>query len=106
MWKRKKGQRCGRDAPKKSAQEFFALLSLLLMVVLSGGCKKSTPADESSRPTQAQPSPLSPLPSSVSRIHWLGKKGLAAETNAAGFMKIWNMPESTRLEKQTLDKLA
>ncbi len=42
----------------------------------------------------------------VARIHWLGKTQLAAETNAAHFLSVWNLPESVRLESQTLDKLS
>jgi hypothetical protein len=42
----------------------------------------------------------------VARIHWLGKKKIAADTNAAGLMAIWNLPESARLEAQTLEKLS
>src|SRR2546425_198915 len=72
-----------------------------LIFVLAGGCKKSTPTDQA-----AKSSPDSPLPSSLTRIHWLGKKRIAAETNSVGFMKIWNLPESAKLEAQTLDKLA
>jgi hypothetical protein len=101
MWKRK---RAPRGFALTSA--FFALFGLLLMVVLIAGCKKSTPADESAKPKSAPPSTLDPRPSTLSRIHWLGKKRIAAETNAVGFMRIWNLPESARLEAQTLDKLA
>src|SRR2546425_10226777 len=72
-----------------------------LIFVLAGGCKKSTPTDQA-----AKSSPDSPVPSSLARIHWLGKKRIAAETNSVGFMKIWNLPESAKLEAQTLDKLA
>jgi hypothetical protein len=56
----------------------------------------------------AQPVPKPP-PSAVqtiARLHWLGKKSLAAQTNAAGLMKLWNLAESAKLEAQTLDKLA
>ncbi len=41
-----------------------------------------------------------------SRLHWLGRQQLAAETNAARFMDIWKLPESARLEAQLLNKLA
>lgn len=41
-----------------------------------------------------------------SRLHWLGRRQLAAETNAARFMDIWKLPASARLEAQLLDKLA
>ena len=33
-------------------------------------------------------------------------KRLAAETNAASFLRMWNLPETAKLEKQTFDKLA
>src|SRR5690606_221263 len=38
--------------------------------------------------------------------HWVGKRKLAADTNASRLMTVWNMPESSRLEAQTLDKLS
>src|SRR5216684_3069118 len=82
----------------------FGFLCLCLFAV---GCKKSSPSDEPRAPqTTASPSTVDPQTSPVARIHWLGKKRIAAETNAAGFMKIWNLPESARLEAQTLDKLS
>ncbi len=42
----------------------------------------------------------------VARLHWLGKKRLAAESNATNFMDLWNLPESAKLEAQTLEKLS
>ncbi|MGC3958702.1 MAG: hypothetical protein QM813_12415 [Verrucomicrobiota bacterium] len=39
-------------------------------------------------------------------FHWLGKSRLATEGGAANFMALWKLPESIRLEAQTLDKLA
>jgi len=45
-------------------------------------------------------------PGDVSTIHWLGKKRLATDTNAASVMAIWNLPETARLGTQTLEKLA
>src|SRR5205809_385059 len=77
-----------------------------LMALLAAGCKKSSPTDEPRTQTTASPSSLDPQTSPVARIHWLGKKRIAGETNAAGFMKIWNLPESARVEAQTLDKLS
>ncbi len=50
--------------------------------------------------------PPAPAVQTIARCHWLGKKGLAAQTNAAGLMTLWNLPESAKLEAQTLDKLA
>jgi hypothetical protein len=42
----------------------------------------------------------------IARLHWLGMKRIAAETNSASFMRIWNEPETARLESETLDKLS
>jgi hypothetical protein len=70
------------------------------------GCKKSPPEQPSQNPpAQAASQPTAKL-ETVARIHWLGKKRIAAETNSASFMSIWNMPESQKLEAQTLDKFA
>src|ERR1035438_10248973 len=76
-----------------------------LLVALGGGCGKSTPeAGAAAR----QPIPLKPQPPAeiVARVHWIGMKELAAETNAGSFLKMWNLPETAKLERQTLDKLA
>ena len=66
------------------------LLSLLIAACFLVGCGKS--------PT--------PNVSPSLRLHWLGKKRLSAESNATNFISIWNLPESVRLENQTLDKLS
>jgi hypothetical protein len=71
------------------------VFALLLLAALAGGCKKSAPA----------PSLLPPPVETVARFHWLGKQRLAADTNAASVMEIWNLPESKSLETQTLDRL-
>ena len=42
----------------------------------------------------------------MAHVHWLGKKRISAESNATNFMAIWNLPESVKLEAQTLDKLS
>jgi hypothetical protein len=66
------------------------------LVVGSGaGCKKSEPGPSAPPPVET-----------VARVHWLGKKRLAGETNAASFMDIWNLPASAKLGAQTLDKLS
>lgn len=61
------------------------------------GCSKSSDAQRSTSPSQPAP---------VLKFHWLGKTRLAAEANATNFLAIWNLPESAKLEAQTLDKLA
>jgi hypothetical protein len=85
-------------------------VGLSLLLLLAGGCGKSKSNDQAVGPerTNAPPSAATAgeQPSQVTRFHWLGKKKISADTNAAGVMKIWDLPESTVLENQTLDKLA
>jgi len=75
-------------------------LVVSLMTAFVSGCS------ESSSPPVQSPSP-SPQPQQlVARLHWLGMKRLATESNATNFMAIWSAPESAKLEAQTLDKLS
>src|SRR5215204_2952007 len=78
----------------------------LALTVGSLGCKKSS--EPSAPPADASKSNklASPVSEKVGRVHWLGKKRLSGETNAAYLMSIWNLPESARLEAQTLTKLS
>jgi hypothetical protein len=73
--------------------------SLCLALLLAGCSKSPTPNAESD-------SALRTSPSALLKFHWLGKQRLATEANATNFMAIWNLPESAKLEAQTLDKLA
>ncbi|HUA38588.1 MAG TPA: hypothetical protein VMA35_09380, partial [Candidatus Sulfopaludibacter sp.] len=78
-------------------------LILLAAIVLLTGCRPTQSAENTA------PSPPSALPATlqtIARVHWLGMNLLSGETNAASFMTIWNLPESRRLEQQTLDKLS
>ncbi|MGB7769487.1 MAG: hypothetical protein WBN22_11625 [Verrucomicrobiia bacterium] len=82
-------------------------LILFAATVLLTGCRPA----QSTESTTPVPSPAQmPAPSSsrqtIARVHWLGLKQLSGETNAAHWMEIWNLPESRRLEPQTLDKLS
>jgi hypothetical protein len=82
-------------------------LILFAAIILLAGCRPNQ-STESATPTSSPPQ--NPVPPSsmqtIARIHWLGMKHLAGETNAAQLMAIWNLPESARLERQTLDKLS
>ena len=79
------------------------LLSLLIAACFLVGCGKSS---DVSHPPTPDSQLLTPNSSPSLRLHWLGKKRLSAESNATNFISIWNMPESLRLENQTLDKLS
>ncbi|HEY5915650.1 MAG TPA: hypothetical protein VJA21_34120 [Verrucomicrobiae bacterium] len=77
------------------------------LITLGGGCRKSTPEDKASQPVKTQSAPAKPVPpESAARVHWLGMKRLLAETNAAGFKALWELPETSALLSQTLNKLA
>jgi hypothetical protein len=88
-----------------------------IAVVLAGGllaglvcaCNKKEPAQAPSAKglplTNALSNPSNSTPV-LARIHWIGKKSLADNTNASSLMTVWNLPESGRLEAQTLDKFA
>lgn len=73
---------------------------LITAVILITGCGKSP------TPQPATQSAIGNRQSAILTLHWLGKKRLSAEPNATNFVSIWNMPESRRLESQTLDKLS
>ncbi len=72
-------------------------LLILALLALTGGCNKSTPETPQQRSTET-PKPRNTEAPVVARLHWLGKKRIAADTNSAYFMTIWNLPESKKLE--------
>src|SRR6266699_1477868 len=85
-------------------------LGLAFLLGFVAGCKKSasvevSKGDAAKPPLQSEPQKSPPL-DLIARVHWLGMKRLATETNAAHFMSIWNLPETAKLQNQTLDKLA
>jgi hypothetical protein len=76
---------------------------LFAAIVLLAGCWPAKTA-ENAPPAQHPASPASMQ--MVARVHWLGIKKLAGETNAVPWMAIWNLPETRQIERQTLDKLS
>lgn len=74
----------------------------LALALLGVGCGKtdvpSTNAPASVAATDAKAAFL--------KFHWAGKKQLAARNAATNFLALWNLPESVKLETQTLEKLA
>jgi hypothetical protein len=81
-----------------------------LVLVLGGACSKSAPSDSGGGGSPKGGAPQAAVPAAspdvAARIHWLGKKQLAADTNSFVLMSIWALPESVKLEAQVLDKLA
>lgn len=75
---------------------------LVLAAVFLAGCRKS--ATPENRASAGNDSP--PKAETIAQIHWLGKISAGVDTNLAGFMSIWNLPESSNLEAQVVTKLA
>jgi hypothetical protein len=70
--------------------------------LLCSGCGKAdAPA---SQPTSSARATNAAVP--LLKFHWVGKKQIVAANVATNFLALWNLPESARLEEQTLDKLA
>src|SRR4051794_38355216 len=94
-------------------RQFARFLFIVLAAICGGnGCNKSVAEDKkpettASRATLPQAaSSSSPVSQTAARIHWVGIKRLAPETNATSFMEVWNMPETQKLKTQTLEKLS
>jgi len=87
-------------------KHFCFPLAALALAGLLGGCGKSAPTAAAPATPAVPAAPATPAAAPIARFHWLGMKRLAAETNAASFLRIWNEPETARLETQTLDKLS
>jgi len=84
-------------------RKVFRILIVIPLVALFGCEKKISPApDVAARSVPAAP----PAMEATVRIHWLGSGRISQDQNAAGLMKIWDMPESVKLKTQTLDKLS
>jgi len=77
----------------------FSCACGLLFILLGQGCKKSEPGQSQSKMAPPNNEP-------VITLHWMGAKQVAAQPGAAGFLKIWRLPETEKLRAQTLDKLA
>lgn len=73
-----------------------------LILILGGGCKKSDATDPAAGNVAKPAAQNTP----AATIHWIGMGRLITDTNAAGFLKVWGLPETERLKAQTLDKLA
>ena len=76
-----------------------ACLFTVLGFALCTGCGNS----ESRKPSAP---PRSFSEDTIARIHWVGKRRLGVDAGAYYLMRIWGLPASEQLEKQTLGKLS
>jgi hypothetical protein len=86
---------------KTTAGRFAGVLVIAFCVCAASGCKKSATDRTGSDRAEAEGNSTE-----LASVHWLGTKRIAADTNAAQLVRLWNLPESRRLVSQTLDKLA
>jgi hypothetical protein len=75
----------------------FVLSGFVALAFVVLGCSKSAPSGSEKSTDASAP---------AAKIHWLGKKRLATDKSATNLLAIWNMPESAKLEAQTLDRFA
>ncbi len=81
-----------------------SVLGLLAALLFTSGlgCRKSQ-----SPPNTPPPAAASALsPDTVVRVHWQGKHALGFAGGAYYFSRLWDLPESERLQHETLDKLS
>lgn len=83
----------------------ICVIAWLLVFAAIFGCGKSSNGPAST-PASAAPVLDSAVPGTVLRIHWLGRNAIAADRNATNVLKLWDLPESVRLQSQTLEKLS
>ena len=82
--------------------QWLFLCSLIAGILASvTGCSKS----ESGQPPQTV-APYVPSADTIARVHWLGEERLGVTANAFYFMRLWQLPVSSKLQDQTLAKLA
>ena len=78
---------------------FFVALFAALLFASASGCWKSEPPAPVLAPTVLSPD-------TVASVHWVGKRRLELEAGAFFFCRVWSLPETARLQSQTLDRLA
>lgn len=78
------------------------LVGTFAVALLATGCGKT----DSQPPIGAPPVAATNAGAAFLKFHWVGKKQIVAANVATNFLALWNLPESAKLEEQTLDKLA
>jgi hypothetical protein len=81
-------------------------ITLVAGILLGVGCKKDETRESPPAAANVSTNLVLPKAQIIASIHWLGKKEISTRTNSAKFIAIWDLPESARLESQTLDKLS
>src|ERR1700690_1014814 len=78
--------------------KIFPALLTACVLASSPGCRKSEPPPP--------PSVLTESPDAVARVHWLGKDQLDLRANPYYLSRGGALPETTRLQAQTFDRLS
>jgi len=96
-------------AKTRPMQKLVCIAAIAVACLGISGCSKSDSRVNSSASQTVSNGMAEMLPRSnetILRIHWLGKRRVAADTNSHDLMAVWNLPESDHLETQAIDKLA
>lgn len=96
------GDKSWQAAAHMSYRNLVTAVCALAVVLLAVGCGKT----DSPSPGAAGSVAATDGATSFMKLHWIGKKQLAASNAATNFLALWNFPESAKLEAQTLEKLA
>jgi hypothetical protein len=81
---------------------FFSNILLSVLFLLSAGCGKTRPRDE----TEVTPVVMPPSPDSIVRLHWIGRRHIDLDADAYYVSRIWSLAESRQLQQQACDKLS
>src|SRR5689334_16552384 len=81
---------------------FLAWAPFLVGIV---GCRKSEPR-QPAPPAAAVAPQASAAPGVTLRVHWQGKGKISADPDASNLLKIWDLPETIKLQAHALDKLS
>jgi hypothetical protein len=96
-------------AKTRSMQKLLCIVAAAVACLGIAGCSKSESRVEQSTGQMASnrvAEMSSRTNETILRIHWLGKKRVAADTNSHDLMAVWNLSESDHLEAQTINKLS
>lgn len=78
-------------------QKLFCLVFFASLFASAAGCGKAE---------ANQPPVVPPSADTVARIHWIGRQQLDLDAYAYYLSRFWSLPETRRLQEQTIDKLS
>lgn len=93
----------GTKPARMNIRSFLLISSTSLLLAVVAGCNRPDISEQAAPPIYVPP-PASP--DTVARVHWLGKYRLAISASAYYVMRLWQLPETRKVQEQTVEKLA